>query len=412
MPPVKVVFFNRFFFPDSSATSQMLSDLAFDLARDHDVHVVTSRVPGGMAEVERVRRVTIHRVAASVSGPHGLARRALAYVQYFLGARRALRELVARGDIAVAMTDPPMLSAALATLAKARGAKLVVWLQDLFPEVALEYGVPWMRGRAGAWLTARRNHSLALADAVVAIGDRMAERLASAKCVSTTKLHVIPNWADGDALRPTVEASAAQKRRWGLEDRFVVGYSGNLGRVHEFDTLLGAASRLRERDDITFLIVGRGPRLAEVKARVEREKLGNVRFEEPQPRDSLGASLAVPDVHVSILSARFEGLVLPSKLYGIMAVARPTIFIGDVKGETGMVLADARAGFTVAMGDVDGLVEAIVALRDDPGRVLELGLNARRVFEDRFDMPLALARWRVVLQRVGGYTPPNLPAQE
>lgn len=397
---MKVVFFNRFFFPDASATSQMLSDLAFELAPTWDVHVVTSRVPGGMAEVEKVRGVTIHRVATAASGPHGLPRRALAYAQYFLGARRALRELVGAGDIVVAKTDPPMLSAALASRARARGAKLVVWLQDLFPEVALEHGVPGMRGPTGAWLAARRDHSLALADAVVVIGERMAERLASAKCVAGKRLHVIPNWADGAALRPSAEAGAAQKRRWGLEDRFVVGYSGNLGRVHEFDTLLGAAARLRERGDIVFLIVGSGSRLGEVRARAAREQLGNVRFEESQPRERLAATLAVPDVHVSILPARFEGLVLPSKLYGIMAAARPTIFIGDADGDTAAVLADARAGITVPVGDVGGMVDAIVSMREDPTRVLELGLNARRAFESRFDMPIAITRWRAVLEEV------------
>ena len=403
---MKVVFFNRFFHPDSSATSQMLADLAFDAAGTWEVHVVTSRVPGGTADLERVRGLTIRRVATAAAGPHGLARRALAYAQYYLGARRALRELVAPGDIVVAKTDPPMLSAALASLAKARGAKVVVWLQDLFPEVAREYGVPGMRGPLGGWLAARRNHSLAIADAVVAIGDRMAERLAAMNCLAPQKLHVIPNWADGQALRAAAELTAAQKRRWGLGERFVVGYSGNLGRVHEFDTLLGAAARLRERDDIAFLVVGRGPRLAEVKARVAREQLGNVRFEEHQPRDSLAASLSVPDVHVSILPGRFEGLVLPSKLYGIMAVARPTIFIGDAGGDTARVLAESRAGVTVAAGDVDGLAAAIAGLREDPARALELGLNARRAFESRFDMPIAIAKWRAVLSQVEGRAPP------
>lgn len=399
--PVKVVFLNRFFFPDASATSQMLADLAFALAPTWEVHVITSRVPAAMAALEEVRGTTIHRVAPAASGPHRLPARALAYAKYLIGARRALRGLLGPGDIVVAKTDPPLLSAAIAPIVKARGAKLVVWVQDLFPEVAMEYGVPGMRGRAGHWLAARRNHSLDLADAVVAIGERMAERLAQAQCIAAGKLHVIHNWADGSALKSRPEAAAAQKRRWGLEDRFVVGYSGNLGRVHEFDTLLGAAAVLRGREDIAFLIVGGGPRLAEVKARAAREALGNVRFEAPQPRDFLAASLGVPDVHVSILPARFEGLVMPSKIYGIMAAARPTIFIGDAHGETGALLAQSHAGLTVATGDVAGLVEAIVSMRDDPNRLLELGLNARSAFERRFDMPIALGRWRALLETVG-----------
>ena len=395
---MKIIFFNRFFFPDASATSQMLSDLAFDLASTWQVHVVTSRVPGGMAAQEQIRGVTVHRVATAASGPHGLVRRALAYAQYYLGARRALRNLVVPGDIVVAKTDPPMLSAALGQLAKARGAKLVVWLQDLFPEVAFEYGVPGMSGALGRWLAERRDRSLAIADAVVAIGERMAQRVAAGQHVSAERLHVVHNWADGEALRPMSQAAASQKHRWGLEDRFVVGYSGNLGRVHEFDTLLSAAARLREREDVVFLIVGRGPRLREVRERVAREGLGNVRFEDPQPRDRLAASLAVPDVHISILPARFEGLVLPSKLYGIMAVARPTLFIGDPEGDSASVLSESQAGMTVCVGDVEGLVAAILALRSEPSRVLEQGLNARRAFERRFDLPIALEKWRAILR--------------
>ena len=394
---VKVIFFNRFFFPDSSATSQMLSDLAFELAKTLDVHVVTSRVPGGMGTVEKVQGVTIHRVANAASGPHGLARRAIDYIQFFLGARRALRELASTGDIVVAKTDPPMLSTALGHLAKERGARFVVWLQDLFPEVAREYGVPGMRGPVGAWLGRRRNNSLALADAVVAIGDRMAERLLNAKCVAPGRLHVIPNWSDGAAMCTTAQATALQKRLWGLENRFVVGYSGNLGRVHEFETLLGAAARLHEQADIAFLIVGRGPRLAEITDRATRGGLRNLRFEERQPRASLAASMSVPDVHVCVLPARFEGLVLPSKLYGIMAASRPTLFVGDANGDVAKVLAESRAGLTVSEGDADGLAAAILSLRDEPGRVLELGLNARKAFENRFDMPLSLAKWRQLL---------------
>ena len=396
---MKVIFFNRFFFPDSSATSQMLSDLAFDLAQDFEVHVVTSRVPGGMASSAVIEGVTVHRVAASLSGPHGLARRALAYLQFYRGARRALRMLAAPGDIVVAKTDPPMLSAALAAPARASGAKLVVWLQDLFPEVAVEYGVPGMRGRLGRGLAARRNRSLAEADAVVVIGERMATRLAEAACVPAGRLHVVPNWADAAALRPSA-ASNSLRQKWGLQDRFVVGYSGNLGRVHEFDTLLGAAERLREHPQVVFLLVGRGPRLAEVREATARRALENVRFEELQPRDSLGASLGVPDVHLSILPPRFEGLVMPSKLYGIMAAGKATVFIGDADGETARVLEEARAGVTVRTGDAEGLAKAILDLRDHPDRLVELGVNARHALETRYDLPIAMRRWRAVLHRV------------
>lgn len=401
---MRIVFFNRFFYPDISATSQMLSDLAFHLAERVEVHVVTSASKGSAA-LETVRRVTIHRVAPAASGPHSLARRAWDYLRYYIGARAALRRIVRPGDIVVAKTDPPLLSVALGPLAKAKGASLVVWLQDLFPEVAAQYGIPAIGGALGGRLRKGRDASLSLADAVVAIGERMAARLLQSGCVAPGRLRVIHNWADGRALVPLGSAPNELRARWGLQDKFVVGYSGNLGRVHEFDTLLGAAARLRSEAGIAFLIVGAGPRLAQVRERAAAGNLANVRFEPLQERDCLPQSLAAADVHVSILQPQFEGLVVPSKLYGIMAVGRPSIFIGDLAGETAGILRAADAGVSVARGDADGLAHAILRLRDSPLERGRLGANARNAFEAKYEMRKALAQWDSLLKEISpGYT--------
>ncbi len=394
---MKIVFFNRFFPPDNSATAQILGDLASHLARrGRDVHVVTSRVAGERDDPGAAPGVTVHRVADALAGPHGLARRALAYLAYYRGARACAARLVAPGDVVVLMTDPPMLSAALAQPARARGAKVVVWLQDLFPEVARAYGIPGAGGPSGALLRRARDRSLAGADAVVAIGDAMAERVARQRCVEPRRLHVIHNWADGRAIRPVAPAANPLRRAWDLADRFVVEYSGNLGRVHEFDTLLGAARALAAHD-IRFLIVGRGPRLAQVRSCVERETLGNVRFEPLQERADLAQSLGVGDVHVSVLRPQFEGLVHPSKLYGILAAGRPTIFVGSVTGETGRILARTGAGIAVPTGDAAALAAAILRLRDDAALRQAMGERARAAFEADYDMPVALAKWEALL---------------
>jgi glycosyltransferase involved in cell wall biosynthesis len=395
---VKLVFFNRFFFPDASATSQMLSDLAFELARTGaEVHVVASHPQGERARVEEIQGLTVHRVAAAAGGPHGLARRAAAYLAYYRGARQAATRLLCTNDVAIALTDPPLLSAGIAPLARRRGAKLVAWLQDLFPEIAHEYGIPGTGRIGGAIPRHLRDRSLAAAHAVVAIGDTMAERVRALGCVDAARLHVIHNWSDGRAVAPVEPASNALRRAWGLEGKFVVGYSGNLGRVHEFGTLLDAAARLRGESDVVLLIVGRGPRLAEVQARARRDGLANLRFEPHQDRARLAESLGAADVHVSILPPRFEGLVVPSKIYGIMAAGRPTLFVGSATGETARILADADAGLTVATGDAAALGAAILRLRDDSRGRNAMGGRARAAFESRYDMPIALARWRSVL---------------
>jgi len=399
---MKIVFFNRFFHPDTSATSQILSDLAFHLAeRGHEVHAVASRVTGAASDLETTRGVVIHRVATASAEPHSLAARGLAYLDFYRGARNAGRSIVGEGDIVVAKTDPPLLSAAIGPIAKRRGARVVAWLQDVFPEVAREYGVPGMGWPIGAAIARARDRSLAGADGIVAIGERMAGRIASIPGVSRERLHVIHNWADGDAIHPVDAAANPLRREWNLTDKFVVGYSGNLGRVHEFDTLLGAAAALKENDGIAFLFIGRGPRLAEVRARVEREGLRNVRFEAHQPREALAQSLGVPDVHICILRPEFETLVHPSKLYGILAAGRPSIFVGDMQGEAAHILASTGSGLSVRHGDVEGLRSAIELLRNDAAKRREMGDAARRAFDAHYSMSHALDRWETLLASLG-----------
>jgi len=395
---MKLIFFNRFFHPDASATSQMLSDLAFHWAADgRDVHVVTSRVPGSDSPGEVVKGVTVHRVASPSEDPHGLAQRALAYAAYSFGARRAAMSLVSPGDVVIAKTDPPLLAPALAHLAKERGARVVAWLQDLFPEVAVAYGVPGMRGPVAAGLRRLRDRALAGMDAVVAIGDAMAARVRRLPGMDPARVHVIHNWADGHAIVPLAHQANALRGRWNPSEAFLVAYSGNLGRVHEFDTLLGAAARLSDDPGIRSVAVGRGPRLADVRARAARMGLGSIRFEPHQERSALAESLGAADVHLVVLRPAFEGLVLPSKLYGILAAGRPAIFVGSVTGETGGILAETGAGISVAEGDAEGLAAAIRRLRDDAPLCAAMGERARKALEERYDMALALARWDAVI---------------
>jgi colanic acid biosynthesis glycosyl transferase WcaI len=398
---MKILFFNRFFYPDTSATSQIVSDLAFQLAAEgHEIHAITSRIYDDGTLREEIAGVTVHRVARALVGPHGLFRRAMAYLEYYRGARKAAGELIAPGDIVVLKTDPPMLSSAVGHLAKSRGAQLVLWLQDVFPELAREYGVPGLGGPVGAAIRRVRNRSLAIADRIIVIGDRMASEVAKAGA-SPDRIEVIHNWADGEAIKPVDRDSNILRRRWDLGSDFVVGYSGNLGRVHEFDTMLDAAALLADKPSIRFVVIGRGPRLQEVKARVAREGIANVRFEPHQDRDILGQSLGVADVHLSVLRSGFEGLVHPSKLYGIMAAGRPTIFIGDMQGETAAILAATGSGMTVRTGDAAGLVAAIELLRTEDVVRARMGSAARQAFDERYALAIALEKWRSVLESLG-----------
>jgi colanic acid biosynthesis glycosyl transferase WcaI len=372
-----VVFVNRYFWPDHSATSQMASDLAFHLAsRGWQVTVVTSgqRYDDAKARLPRTeveRGVRIVRVWSTRFGRARLVGRALDYLTFYLDAFFAIRRH-GRGAVVVAMTDPPLLSVVAGMAAK----QTVNWVQDLFPEVAEGLGI-----RAPRVLRRLRDWSLRRAQVNVVLGERMAARV--------PKSVVIHNWADA-LLRPVPRVENAFRRDLAVGESFVAGYSGNLGRAHEFDTILGAMQRL---PDIRFLIVGGGARLDAVKS----EAGANATFLPYQPREMLSESLSAADVHLVSLQPQLEGLIVPSKFYGALAVGRPVIFIGARDGEIASIIDEHQCGLVVAPGDVEGLTRAIRTLADDPAKTAAMGARGLEAYRERFAPERAFKAWERVL---------------
>jgi colanic acid biosynthesis glycosyl transferase WcaI len=298
----------------------------------------------------------------------------------------------------VAKTDPPLISVVAAVVVQLRGAGLVNWCQDLFPEIARSLGVRGAGGPFGWLLQALRNWSLNSANANVVLGDEMAQRL-RAEGVRANAIQVIHNWADGSSIRPcSDEAGDELREAWGLKGKFVVAYSGNMGRAHEFGTILDTAAALKDTHEIAFLFVGGGSRQAWMVTEGKRRRLENVSFQPYQPRERLADSLCVADAHLVSLHPELEGLVVPSKFYGIAAAGLPTLYVGDPDGEIGRLVREARCGFAVRPGQSGLLAEHIRELAADPRRVSEMGANARTLFEGCFDKPIAMAKWRAALE--------------
>lgn len=409
---MRVIFVNRFFHPDLSATSQILSDLAFDLAaRGRSVHVIASRLrydapPGArpdLAAREIVNGVTAHRVRTTHFGRGHLLGRAVDYLTFYLSAASCLLRVARAGDVVVAKTDPPMVSVVAALVCRLRGARLINWLQDLFPEVAQALGIGGRLRLAYPLLSRVRTASLRAAAANVVIGRGMAARVEMLG-VSRGSIRLIPNWADPRAIRPIAHGDNPFRREAGLGDAFVVAYSGNLGRVHDIATPLEAMTILARSQDggphVRWLFIGGGVLTASLRELAARRGLVDVTFMPYQPTSALALSLSAADAHLASLRAEFEGLVVPSKIGGAAAAGRPILFVGDPDGEIGRLIAQYGCGYVIAPGDGKGLARAIVALAQDPARRAVMGRRARQAFEAEFDRTAALARWNELLDEV------------
>mgnify|MGYP000380342322 CR=1 FL=1 len=341
-----IVLLNRFYAPDVSATAQLLTDLAEGLAGEgHAVTVVTSRLlyedPKARLPAREERAgVRIRRVWTSRFGRRNLLGRAVDYASFYLSATLALLAEARRGDAIVAMTDPPLVSVPAALVAALRGCRLLLWCQDLFPEVAAAHGLAFARGPLGRLLRALRDLSFARAERIVAIHPTMAEKLRTLG-VPEEKLAVVENWAPA-GIRPIPHEENPLRREWGLQGEFVVAYSGNLGRVHDPEAVIDLVRRTAGRG-ITWLFVGGGAGMEKLKRVVAEEKLPDVQFRPYQPRERLSESLSVADVHLVSLDPKFEGLVYPSKVYGIRAAGRPLLWL-----RPGLRVEDLRAAGEIA----------------------------------------------------------------
>ncbi|BDG09635.1 glycosyltransferase family 4 protein [Anaeromyxobacter paludicola] len=398
---MKLLLLNQFFHPDLAATAQLATDLAEDLAAAGvSVTALAGRgsyLGGGTLPArERHRGVEIRRVAATSLGKRTLAHRALDYGSFYAAAAVELLRLP-RQDVVLAMTTPPLIAAAALAVRPLRGAKLVYWVQDLYPEIAVAMGVLGPRAPATAAMRAASRQVLSRADAVVVLGEAMRDRVLAAGA-RADRVEVIPNWADGRAVRPVPHGENPLRAELLGDARHLVMYSGNMGRAHDLQTLLDAARLLREHRDVRFVFLGDGERRREVE--LAARELPNVRLGPYQPRDRLALSLSAADLHLASLQPAFLGLVEPSKLYGILAAGRPTLFAGPEECEVARTLSREACGVVVPNGAAERLADAVLQLtRTDDARI-RMGELARAALEKHHDRRVACRSFERLLDRL------------
>jgi len=242
----RITFINRFFYPDSSATSQLLTDLSTELVKQGlQVKIITSRQlhqkrSQPLPKKESHNGVQIHRVKTFNFAQFGIVGRALDYITFYILATFRLLITTHSTDILVAKTDPPLMSILVRLIGSLRQAKTINWLQDIFPEVAEQLGMAPKGHGIGTVIRGLRNWSLRNADANVVLGKQMHKRLLSFG-VPDEKIQIIQNWADGNLITPISHNENPLRHKWGLTNKFVIAYSGNMGRTPDDRFLLPQA---------------------------------------------------------------------------------------------------------------------------------------------------------------------------
>jgi glycosyltransferase involved in cell wall biosynthesis len=300
---MRVLLLNQYYYPDVAPTAQLAADLGAELVRrGHQVTAVASARPysgrGFRRLLDEHAGVRILRIPATALGRHLRATRVLDYGSYLGGLAPAL--LAVRADVVVALSTPPLLACVALLPQLLQRARIVYWAMDVYPELALALGALRAGGVAARLLAGVAQLLSQRADAIVALDEAMRARLVAAGA-APEKVEVIDNWVDGDMLRPRAGQENALRQSLGLDGRFTVSYSGNMGLGHDFETLL-AAMRLLAEDEVSWLFIGDGPRRERFESDVQRAGLRRVHFLDYRRRDKLPISMTAADCRWSTLA--------------------------------------------------------------------------------------------------------------
>jgi colanic acid biosynthesis glycosyl transferase WcaI len=395
---MRILILNQAFWPDVVSTAQHAADLARALSeRGHEVTVVASARGYDDPGVRFPRRESWHGVDVRRVTPLGMGKgarwRRAADIASFMFACSLRVLFLPRVDVVIAMTSPPLISWLARLLVPWKAKHLVVWAMDLNPDEAIAAG--WLRENSvsARMLGAMLRNSLRRAESVVALDRFMKDRIVG-KGVPAECVHVIPPWSHDDVVRFDRAGREAFRSRHGLQDKFVVMYSGNHSPCHPLDTLAAAAEKMANREDVVFCFVGGGSEHRKMRDFAAQRGLKNILVLPYQPLTGLAGSLSAADLHVVVMGDSFRGIVHPCKIYNICAVGVPVLYIGPEESHVTDLARELPPEYCHAAthGDVDEVVHHIKSqverpssppsdLRSVVGRFSQTALAAKVVDE-------------------------------
>lgn len=375
-----ILLLNEYYPPDTSATAKMAAQVAEKLAQRHKVTVVAGRpsydpdefYPFAFLRRDTRNNVEVERVGSTAFPRHQMRRRVSNYLSYL--ALAVPRALVIRPDVILAMTDPPVAGIAGAFVARMSGRPFVYNIRDLYPDMAVGGDIVQPSHWVDRW---ERMHRRALnqADRVIVLGEDMRTRILS-KGVSPDRVVVVHDGTTFPISMPAPNDPVVREIRCGFP--FVVLHAGNLGFYGAWQTLLSAAEILRN-ENTGLVFVGDGANRAALQSSAAASP--NVRFLPFRPAEQIPHVMMAGDLHIVTVRRGLEGIVVPSKLYSILAAGRPVLAVAAPESDAARIVRESGCGLSADPDDPSAVVAAIRQLRGDPARLRQMSRRARETAE-------------------------------
>jgi len=393
-------FVTRYFYPDESSGNSLLLSLVDKLSSNgfEDINVLTSnRISKSNTKLKKTavkNNIKIRRLRALNPLIDKLYVRVFDYGIFLINTFFFTLFRIKKDSVMITMSDPPMLSSVLGLACYLRGIKQIQWLQDVYPEITRSVGINLPLFKS---LKLLRNWSMKKAIANVVISNEMKKHFIS-EGINEEKITVIPNWTDEEEIYPIDIEKNKQYYNFASKDKFIIGYSGNFGVLHDFRILLESIKKVRSDNKIEFLFIGSGKRKIEIENFCIENKLENIQIFPFQKREILNQTLNIPDVHVVTLLENVSPFAYPSKIYGAMAAGKPIIFIGEKNCELFNFVESNAIGFSVENHDTKKLLDIILKLKNNDELRSEISRKTRKLFLSNYTFSISFDKWMKIVK--------------
>jgi len=394
---MRIFVLSELYYPAETGTGFMMGKIAEGLATRYPVHVLcaypSTKTSNRTQRIENRNGVTVERCVGTKLNKDVIWSRILNMVTISFSIFFKAISRLKPGDKVLVVTNPPSLPFFASIACKIRRAKCYLLIYDLYPEVLTTTGLlnaDSFIARFLSWLNTWMYRQM---DKVIVLGRDM-DRIVARRFHPSNRRTVITNWADVDEIVPLPRDDNSFLKQLSIMDKFVVQYSGNMGRTHGVEVLLEAAKRLDHRDDVHFLLVGTGAKRQWLEDELRKSKLRNVTMLPLQPRQALCELLNACDVAVISFIPGMAGVSVPSRMYTIMSAGKPIIAVADEDSELALVVREERIGWIVPPERSDLLTELILKCKSEPDVVREMGRRARMVAEQKYSFKKILESYQ------------------
>jgi glycosyltransferase involved in cell wall biosynthesis len=397
----EIVLVSQVFYPDACATSSLLTELALNIQDKHNKVTVICGFPNGVENqtadcYENFNGIDIYRCGIKINSKAGLWQRIISYEFYLIHAAWKLIFLKGK-NIIIGVTNPPFLSILLMVVSMITGCGYYFIMHDVYPEGLVAVGkLKEQSFITKIWRTLNK-YSYKRATKLVVLGRDMKELLIHNYALEPEKIEYIPNWSISPTNLPTPFEKNDFARDLGIQNKFVIQYSGNMGLWHDIDTFIRAAAQLKTNPNIQFLFIGNGIRQQKAYQLAQELELTNIIWMDFVPKEQLSTSLACAHVALISLNTGLEGIAVPCKLYGILGAGRAILAQVPAKSETAYTITEEECGFVIPPGDVDGLVKRIQQLEQDRDLTKTMGLRSFQAYKSKYTIKTISEKFQKLL---------------